>query len=103
MAKIKYDGVIEAVRYKPDGEVDWVRAYERRGAIFSDYILLDRQSLIQLLKKGKRDLAGKRLPYMAGTFEVSSPLKVVTTGGKDVLVTDDVQSSHDRLEGVPLV
>jgi hypothetical protein len=103
MAKIQYDGVIEAVRYKPNGEVDWVRAYERRGAIFSDYVLIDRQTLIQRLKKGKRYVAGVRLPYLGGTFEVSSPLKVVSAGGKDILVTDDVQSTRDRLEGVPLV
>jgi hypothetical protein len=103
MAKIQYDGVIEAVHYKPNGEVDWVRAYERRGAIFTDYVLIDRQTLIQRMKKGKRYVAGVRLPYLAGTFEVSSQLKVVSAGGKDVLVTGEVQSTRDRLEGVPLV
>jgi hypothetical protein len=103
MAKKKFDGVVEAVRYKPNGEVDWVRAYERRGATFSDYVLLDRQTLVQRLKSGKRYLAGKRLPYLAGTFEVSSPLRLVNAGGKEILVTDEVQSSQDRLEGVPLI
>ena len=32
MANKKYDGVIEAVHYAPDGQVEWVRAYLRRGA-----------------------------------------------------------------------
>ena len=28
----------------------WVRAYERRGKIFSDHVLLERQALIERLK-----------------------------------------------------
>ena len=34
MAKLKFDGLIEAVRYAPDGKIILVRAYERRGATF---------------------------------------------------------------------
>ena len=103
MASKKYDGVIEAVRYKPNGEVDWVRAYERRGPTFGDHVLIDRQSLIRRMKSGKRYVAGQRLPYLAGTFEISSSLRLVNAGGKEILVTDEVQASQDRLEGVPLI
>ena len=52
MAKVKYDGVIEAVHYAADGQVEWVRAYLRRGPAFSDRIMLDRQTLIEDLKAG---------------------------------------------------
>jgi len=103
MAKVKFDGVVEAVRYKPNGEVDWVRAYERRGPTFGDHVLIDRQSLIQRMKSGKRYFAGQRLPYLASTFEISSPLRLVNAGGKEILVTNEVQSSQDKLEGVPLI
>ena len=103
MAKIKYDGVVEAVRYKPDGEIDWVRAYERRGSIFSDYLLIDRQTLVKRLKSGKRFVIGERLPYLAGTFKVSAPLRLFDKGSQELIVTGDTASSQDRLDGVPLI
>lgn len=103
MAKPKYDLVIEAVRYKPGGEVDWVRGYERRGAVFSDHILIRRQDLIERIKSGKVAIVGRRVPLKASTFEVSHPLRVVTKGGKEILVTGDNQADHDYLEGVPLI
>ena len=48
----KFDGVIEAVRYK-SGKIEVVRAYERRGATFSDHVLLDRKELLERLRGGK--------------------------------------------------
>ena len=53
MAKINYDGVLEAAHFKPDGQLDWVRVYVRRGPIFSDRILLSRQAFIEQLKGGQ--------------------------------------------------
>jgi len=103
MAKRKFDGVVECVRYKPNGEVDWVRAYERRGAIFSDHLLIEREALIQKLKSGKNFVAGSRVSLMASTFEVGEALRVIDAGGKDVLVTDDRQAAQDHLEGVPQI
>ncbi|HEY5672016.1 MAG TPA: hypothetical protein VIS10_18635 [Anaerolineales bacterium] len=103
MARIKFDGVVEAVRYKPSGEIDWVRAYERRGPTFSDYILLDRETLIKRIKAGKRYVSGKRIPYMASTFETSSPIRLVTNSGKEIVVTSDPKATQDRLEGVPTI
>jgi hypothetical protein len=103
MAKPKFDGVVEAVHYKPDGQLDWVRTYLRRGPTFSDYILLDRQTLIEHLKAGKRYLAGERVPLMASTFQVTQPLRVLARDGKDIVVTGNVQAEQDCLEGVPLI
>ncbi len=103
MAKPKYDVVVEAVRYKPGGEVDWVRGHERREAIFSDHILIPRQDLIQRIKAGKVVVVGRRVPLKASTFEVSHPLKVVLNGGREILVAGDKQADHDDLEGVPLI
>jgi len=101
VAKQKFDGVVEAVHYKPDGQVDWVRTYLRRGPIFSDYILLDRQTLVEHLKSGKQYVAGRRIPQLASTFEVTKPLHVIRNDGEEILVTGDLQSNKDKLEGVP--
>jgi len=103
MAKIKYDGVVEAVHYKPNGEVDWVRAYERRGATFSDHVLIERGTLIERLKSGKNYVVGRRIPLKASTFEVTLPLKVVNIGEKDTLVVGETRAEQDRLEGVPII
>ena len=101
MAKQKFDGVVEAVHYKPDGQVDWVRTYLRRGPVFSDYILLDRQTLVEHLKSGKQYVAGRRIPQLASTFEVTKPLQVVRKDGQEFLATGNLQSDQDCLEGVP--
>jgi hypothetical protein len=102
MGKPKFDGVVECVHYKPNGEVDWVRAYERRGATFSDYVLIPRQALIQKLKAGKKFVVGKRVADMASTFNVTAPLRVTNSGGKDILVANDHPSDQDHLPGVPV-
>jgi hypothetical protein len=103
MAKAKYDGVVEAVHYKPNGEVDWVRAYERRGPTFSDHVLLNRQTLIDRLKSGKKYMAGTRKELMASTFEVTMPLQVVTHAGSEFLSTGSSSAGQDRLEGIPIL
>jgi len=103
MAKQKFDGVVEAVRYKPNGEVDWVRVYERRGPTFTDYVIIDRQSLIERLKAGKKFMVGKRVRFNASTFDVSSPVKLISREGNDIVVAGGDQANNDRLDGVPLI
>jgi hypothetical protein len=103
MAKPKYDGVVEAVRYSGNGQVQWVRAYLRRGATWSDHVLIDRTTLIEQIKSGKRFVVGKRIPRLAGTFEVSTPITLAQKNGQEYLVTRDVQTERDHLEGVPLI
>jgi hypothetical protein len=103
MAKAKFDGVIEAVHYKPDGQVDWVRSYLRRGPTFSDRLLLDRQTLIEHLKAGKNYMVGQRIPRFASTFEVTAPVKVIKKDGKDIVVAGEASSDQDKLEGVPVI
>lgn len=103
MAKIKYDAVVQAVHYKPNGEVDWVRTFQRRGPIFTDYVIVDRESLIREIKAGKLYLTGIRLEQLGGTFEVGEPLRVAQSNGKDYLVVGDTQNERDNLKGVPIV
>ena len=97
MAKIKFDGMIEAVRYTPEGKIDLVRAYERQGATFSDHILIKRTQLVERLKKGEKFVTGKRLEFMGSTFETAKP--VVLNG--DVISTGN-GGNHDLLDDVPI-
>jgi hypothetical protein len=96
----KIDAVIEAVRYKGN-RIELVRAYERRGPTFSDYVLIDRPGLIARLQKGQEVVTGRRREFMASTFEVHQ--RVLLTGRNgDQVVTTDEGALRDRLEGVPV-
>jgi hypothetical protein len=99
MAK-KYDGVIEAVRYK-DGQIEEVRAFERRGAAFSDRIMIPRQKLLKRLKDGKKFVVGQRKEYFAGTFDTSKPVQVVSRGGREFIATRS-DAERDELEQAPV-
>ncbi len=101
MAREKYDGVVEAVHYSPDGKIAWVRAYERRGPTFSDRVLIDRNLLITKLKAGKKFYAGQRVPQEASTFDIFSPIKLIHDNGCDLIVTGDQRGDRDSLAGVP--
>ena len=95
----KFDGIIEAVRYK-NGQIATVRAYERRGASFSDRMLIDRKDLLERIKDGKLFLIGSRKEFWAGTFDEGKPVKVVSSDGKDFITTRD-NADHDELEETP--
>ena len=95
----KFDVVIEAVRYK-SGKIDVVRAYERRGATFSDRVLLDRKTLLERLKKGKRFVTGQRKEFVASTFEIGKSIQALGKDDKQIVATR-ADVDHDELEGVP--
>ncbi len=103
MADKKYDGVIEAVHYTPDGQVDWVRAYLRRGPTWSDRVIIKRQDLIHEIKAGRKMMIGKRVEYMAGTFDVTVPVAVSGPSGQEILVTSSASTGQDQLEGAPVL
>jgi len=102
MAKAKYDAVLQAVHYTSNGQVDWVRTFQRRGPIWSDYVLIHRQELVNELKSGRVYVTGRRVPFMAGTFEVGEPVRLVTNGSERVVVGDN-NSDRDYLKGVPII
>ena len=96
----KIDGVIEAVRYK-NGQLTIVRAYERRGATFSDRVLLERKTLLERLQKGKQYLTGSREEFRAGTFQTAKPVLIVKLDDRELLATRE-NATHDELEEVPV-
>ena len=100
MAK-KFDGVIEAVRYK-DGNIEVVRTFERRGAAFTDRIMLDRNEFLDRLKKGRKYLVGKRKEFLAGSFDVREELvQVLNRDGREIISTR-AGADHDELEQAPV-
>jgi hypothetical protein len=103
MGKTTYDGVIEVVHYDENGQVAWVRAYERRGAAWSDVVLLDRSTLLEQMKAGKQFFIGQRILYMGSSFEVSQPVRIIEVDGKEFLVSGDTTSAQDCLEGAPVI
>lgn len=102
MAEKKIDGVIEAVRYTPEGKLKMARGYLRRGPIWSDRVLLTREELLEDIKAGKKWAIGQRVMYMAGTFETSHSVQVKGSQGQEVLYTTQSQDSRDSLEGAPV-
>jgi hypothetical protein len=100
MAK-KFDGVIEAAHYK-NGQIESVRAFERRGATFSDRVLIDRKDLLERLNHGKKYVVGKRREFLASTFEVQEkPVQVLKRDGKEIISTRP-DADQDELEQVPV-
>jgi hypothetical protein len=99
----KFDGVIEAVHYASEGRVDWVRAYLRRGPAWSDRVVLKRQQLIDEIHSGKRMAIGKRVEFMAGTFDFISPVQLAGSPGNEFLVVPNTTTDCDNLEGAPLL
>jgi hypothetical protein len=95
----KFDIVIEAVRYK-NGQILTVRGYERRGATFSDRVLLDRKMVVDQIKDKKVFVTGQRKELLASTFEIGKSVKLVLHDGREFISTSD-GASHDELEGVP--
>jgi hypothetical protein len=98
MAKPKYDGVIEVVRYAPEGQIVLVRVYERRGATFSDRELWTRAELVQRLKAGQKIVTGDRTPLLASTFSVKSKVRLGRGRGQEVIVSGKEDCQHDLLD-----
>jgi hypothetical protein len=97
-ANRKLDTVVVAARYAPhDGRLTQVRAFERRGAVWTDWLILDRTALLQRLEAGKRVVTGipRDLP---GDFRV---LNQVRRDGQAWLVAGGNAAGRDDL-GLPL-
>lgn len=101
MAK-RIDGVIEAVRYTRDQQISLVRAYVRRGAAFSDRVLLDRDTLLNKIKEGKTFYTGQRKELWAGTFDLGKAVRSAASNGREFLTTRPDAPGRDQLEETPV-
>lgn len=103
MFRRKIDGVIEAVRYTPDGPIDWVRFYERRDMAYSDVLILNRDELLKRLDAGLLFYTGKRKQYQGNAFETERKVITKEKNGERIILTEGADAEQDHLEGVPLV
>jgi hypothetical protein len=98
-----YDGVVEAVRLTSGGKIQWVRAYERRGPIWSDHLLIDRKTLIERIKSGKRFVTGKRITNMGSEFEIADKIKLQETSKGEIIISGNTPSKKDTLTDIPVI
>lgn len=103
MFRRKIDGVIEAVRYTPEGPIEWVRFYERRDMAYSDVLILQREELLERLEAGQLFYTGKRKQYLGNAFETNRKVITKEKNGGKIILTEESEEDHDHLEGVPLV
>src|SRR5512136_1744234 len=98
MGKMKViDGVIEAVRYDPEGNVVMARAYERRGKIYSDVVLLSRLDLIMKLTNQMHFAIGSRKDGKGGVFDLKKDIRLGGQAGHEILLSVGIDSNHDDL------
>ena len=101
MAGKKIDGVIDAVRYSPDGQIELVRMYELRWLVYSDQILLSRADLLKRLSQGKNFVTGQRKIYSGNVFETGKSVHSSGTANA-IITTKDQPGSQDFLANVPV-
>lgn len=94
----KIDLMVDAVRYSEDGQINFVRGFEKRASSFSDNVLIPRDALVDLLKNGKTVVSGTRVRRLGSTFEIRSEIKL-----SGLFVTNRSGATRDSLENVPLL
>lgn len=101
MGPKKFDGVIEAVRYRSTGQIEQVRVYMKRGFVYSDSLLLERSALVEQMSKGRTFVTGQRQMYIANVFVTGKSLHL--SGKTDpIITTKDQAGSQDFLANVPV-
>jgi len=99
MARKNYDGVIEAVRYLPNGKIDMVRMYKLRWLVYSDQILMNRADLLEQMSQGKRFVTGQRKLYLGNNFETGKSVHLSGTSNV-IITTKDQGGNQDFLANV---
>jgi hypothetical protein len=97
----KLDVVVVAARYDEAGKrLSAAKGYERRGYVWGDVVLLDRQTLIDHLRSEKLIVTG-RPAELEGDFEVIAPIRLEGAEKSIALVAEGLQAKGDDL-GLPL-
>jgi hypothetical protein len=93
----RLDVVLVAVRYDElDGKLSLAQGYERRGFVWGDLVLFNREAVIDRIQAGKRVVAGKRAE-MPGDFEVLYPIRLQSSNGSAALVAEGRATEEDDL------
>jgi len=98
----KADMVVVAARYDPaNGRLLRTQAYERHGVVWTDLVLLDRETLLARLQSRRRVYAGAVDPGIPGDFSVRGRLRLQDENGRAYLALRASPDGHDDL-GVPV-
>lgn len=97
----RVDVVVVAAHYGPDRQLEWVQAYERRGRVWGDKVLLDRRALVERLQRKQRVVTGapRAIP---GDFELGAAVELKRNGAAGKIVAGGKAASSDDL-GVPVL
>jgi len=101
--KKSYDGVVVAARYTPQGVIEWVRAFERHGFVFSDRMLMDRETLAEKLRAGKRFKTGERIIYQGNDFKINEDIHLIENDDSNVIIVGETSSNQDSLGYIPVI
>ena len=99
----RIDGVVEAIRYAEDGNLEEARLYLRRGGIWSDRLIYDRNNLLQLLQDGKKLYTGSRKKYQGSSFTLQHPVKLLNSKDRKNIILAGVRlANHDQIKDLPV-
>ncbi len=98
----KADIVVVAARYDGgEGRLSQAQAYERRGAVWGDVVLLDREALLGKVRSRRKVFAGEARAEVPGDFVLRGAIRAQGAPGQTVLVQAASATGTDDL-GVPL-
>lgn len=75
-----------------------MRAYKRRGPIWSDRMLLDRKELSALLNQGKHFAIGTRKTGLGSSFDTGESVRLL----QDQIISGETTGRSDLLRGAPV-
>jgi hypothetical protein len=100
-ASRKLDIVLVAARYSDEGVLKFAKGYERRGVVWSDLRLFDRETLLYKIKSGAKIVTGDPVK-IPGNYDPRKAVRVEGQQGKERLVANGSRSKQDDL-GLPIL
>lgn len=100
-ASRKLDIVLVAARYGDDGMLKFAKGYERRGDVWTDIRIFDREALIEKVRSGAKVVTGDAVK-IPGNYEPQGRVRVEGPDGGAYLVANGSSSEKDDL-GLPVL
>lgn len=102
MFRKKPEYILLHARYAPDGrELQTVRFVRHFGYFTWDWQLMDRATLVELLRQGRRVHVGWPTEVV-NQYRSGPPVELVRADGQEFIRTDRKSEAQDRLEGAPI-
>lgn len=97
----KIDVVLVAARYGPDGRLSLAQGYARRGAVWGDLRLYNRDQLVEQLELGMQLVTG-RPAELVGDFQILARVEHRSRNGQDGQLSIEGKSGPQDDLGLPL-